>query len=202
MGIERSMRSVPPKDAGVAIPSRRAAHPLLAASLILTLAACSPERAPTARKADPAVGGPALDGTLRDEREEAHDLHEERNALGRIVTVPGDLLFAGGSATLTPEAGESLLTVANMIRAAGPGAVQVVGHGDTTADEGANQRLTAQRAQAVADWLGRQVGLERRRFVVLGRGAADPVAEDTRLNGLDDAEGRARNRRIEIAIPE
>jgi outer membrane protein OmpA-like peptidoglycan-associated protein len=78
----------------------------------------------------------------------------------------------------------------------------VVGHGDTTADEGANQRLTAQRAQAVADWLGRQVGLERRRFVVLGRGAADPVAEDTRLNGLDDAEGHARNRRIEIAIPE
>lgn len=71
--------------------------------------------------------------------------------------------------------------------------VEVSGHTDSVGSDEYNQRLSEQRAEAVANYLvGR--GLVRERFEVVGMGERYPVAD----NNSDD--GRARNRRVEIRV--
>lgn len=71
--------------------------------------------------------------------------------------------------------------------------VEVSGHTDSVGSDDYNQRLSEQRAEAVANYLvGR--GLVRERFEVVGMGERYPVAD----NNSDD--GRARNRRVEIRV--
>jgi outer membrane protein OmpA-like peptidoglycan-associated protein len=71
--------------------------------------------------------------------------------------------------------------------------VEVSGHTDSVGSDDYNQRLSEERAEAVANYLvGR--GLVRERFEVVGMGERYPVAD----NNSDD--GRARNRRVEIRV--
>jgi outer membrane protein OmpA-like peptidoglycan-associated protein len=41
----------------------------------------------------------------------------------------------------------------------------------------------------------------QRQFLVIGKGDADPVAPNSKPDGSDDPEGRARNRRVMVSIP-
>lgn len=71
--------------------------------------------------------------------------------------------------------------------------ILVVGH---TADVGmpeGQQRLSEERARAVVDELVNR-GMAPDRFIYEGRGAREPIGDN------DTAEGRARNRRVEITI--
>ncbi|MEZ4236576.1 MAG: OmpA family protein [Myxococcota bacterium] len=72
-----------------------------------------------------------------------------------------------------------------------PGRMRIEGHTDAQGDAEMNVALSQARAEAVRDQLVSR-GLEADRFDTVGRGAADPVADDA------TAEGRAQNRRIEI----
>jgi outer membrane protein OmpA-like peptidoglycan-associated protein len=69
--------------------------------------------------------------------------------------------------------------------------LEVSGYTDSEGSSSYNLRLSTSRAQAVVDYLALQ-GVDRARLSVVGRGEADPLAD----NGT--ADGRARNRRIEI----
>ena len=75
--------------------------------------------------------------------------------------------------------------------------VTLEGHADSTGDEERNLDLSTRRAEATRDALIR-AGVEpsrgKERFNIIGRGTADPVAED------DSADGRARNRRVVVTI--
>jgi OOP family OmpA-OmpF porin len=71
--------------------------------------------------------------------------------------------------------------------------IAVTGHTDASGDENWNRRLSLARAQAVADYIADR-GIDRRRLLVLGRGSAEPVAD----NGT--AQGRSQNRRIEFSL--
>ena len=73
--------------------------------------------------------------------------------------------------------------------------VQVVGFADTTGKSARNKALSDKRAQAVIQYLVTVHNLDLRRLIQpFGYGDAKPVADNS------TAEGRAKNRRVEIII--
>jgi hypothetical protein len=76
----------------------------------------------------------------------------------------------------------------------------VTGHTDGVGDPSDNQKLSEQRARAVAAQL-RSALAGSWRLSAAGKGETEPVVEETNVDGSDDAEGRARNRRVEITYP-
>lgn len=71
--------------------------------------------------------------------------------------------------------------------------VIVVGHTDSVGSDSYNQRLSLARADAVKRYLVGK-GMDHQRIRTEGRGESQPVADNA------TAEGRARNRRVEIQV--
>lgn len=71
---------------------------------------------------------------------------------------------------------------------------KIVGHTDRTGSAASNQRLSERRAGAVANYLFAQWPEIQQRGKVSGDGASQPVADN------NAAEGRAKNRRVEVEI--
>lgn len=118
-----------------------------------------------------------------------------------VLSLAADTLFEFDRADLDPDATANLQLVADAIRAGAPGGIEIHGYTDSKGGDAYNQALSARRAEAVAAWMRQQVGVRLRAFAVDGRGEADPVAPNSRPDGSDSPEGRARNRRVEIVIP-
>ena len=77
-----------------------------------------------------------------------------------------------------------------------PGAtVTIIGHTDSVGDDSANQPLSVNRASSTRSYLA-QRGVSSNRITIEGRGEREPIASN------DDANGRARNRRVEIYVAE
>jgi len=110
-----------------------------------------------------------------------------------IVTMPQDILFATDSAQLSGALTGDLATVARSLNEYPATTVQVIGHTDNTGEAAYNQRLSAQRANAVASVLVNN-GVNSGRIQSFGRGEDQPRA--TNLT----PEGRQQNRRVEIVI--
>ncbi len=112
---------------------------------------------------------------------------------GEVFTLSGDA-FASGRASLTPAAEVSTRALATYLQAGGGKTrIKVEGHTDNQGDPAANQALSQRRAQAVADAL-LAAGVSASRVQVEGLGQSRPLGD----NG--SAEGRARNRRVEIVV--
>ncbi|WP_239069762.1 OmpA family protein [Cellulomonas chitinilytica] len=107
------------------------------------------------------------------------------------VTLDANVLFASGSAELTPQASETLATVAADIAARGTGQVVVTGHTDSDGSDAFNQTLSEQRAQSVLAVL-QPISGTKVTFVGVGKGETEPVAP----NSTD--EGKQANRRVTI----
>lgn len=122
------------------------------------------------------------------------------SATTMIVDLPSDVLFAYDSAKLSPHADVALGRTAQIIAAGPPGAITITGYTDGKGEDAYNRELSEHRARAVADWLEAH-GVDAKRITTRGRGKADPVAPNTRLDGSDDPVGRAKNRRVEITVP-
>ncbi len=118
-----------------------------------------------------------------------------------IVELATDVLFAFDSAELTPDASEALARTAQMIKAGGPGEIVIVGHTDALGDTAYNQRLSLQRASAVAEWMSSTGGVDLSRLRPEGRGETEPVAPNAGPAGQDNPAGRAKNRRVVVTIP-
>jgi OOP family OmpA-OmpF porin len=71
--------------------------------------------------------------------------------------------------------------------------VTVEGHTDSVGEESYNERLSQRRAEAVRSYLVRK-GVAPERLVARGLGESSPIASN------DTAEGRARNRRVELEV--
>lgn len=114
------------------------------------------------------------------------------------VSVPGDILFAPGQATLTDASRRTLARVSQVLNNRYPrGVIRIVGHTDSDPIRrsrwGSNQELSVARAAAVRDYLATQ-GVSTARMVVSGMGADQPVAPNT------TAANKAKNRRVEIVV--
>jgi outer membrane protein OmpA-like peptidoglycan-associated protein len=121
-------------------------------------------------------------------------LETRRGARGLVVNL-GDVLFDLGQATLRPEARERLSRLSGVLLAyPGPYTLEFEGHTDSSGSDELNNRLSDARASAVRDYV---VGVGVRGDRVIGTrgfGKSNPVASN------DTADGRQRNRRVEIVI--
>jgi OmpA-OmpF porin, OOP family len=102
------------------------------------------------------------------------------------------VLFDFNKSTLQPASDAALQPAANLMTANKTLKLEVQGHTDNVGNDAYNQTLSEARAKAVVTWLT-QHGVAADRLTAKGYGRAKPVAD----NGSD--EGRARNRRVEIA---
>ena len=118
-----------------------------------------------------------------------------------VVALRTDVLFRFNSADLTATAKRVLAQLAgDMARRADPArSVAVTGHTDGKGTDAFNQTLSVRRAQAVRDELGGRLGARGFALQVAGKGEREPIARETTADGGDNPQGRARNRRVEVA---
>ena len=96
------------------------------------------------------------------------------------VDVASDVTFAVDSAELTAQADDALKGVAETIGGYSGGELTITGHTDDVADDAHNQKLSEDRAQAVADRLGKLTDLSAWTTTVAGKGETEPKsANDT-----------------------
>lgn len=114
------------------------------------------------------------------------------------VELAADVVFDFDSANLTADATSRVEDLASRIAdQAAAGTITITGYTDDVGDEAYNQTLSEQRAESVRAVLEPAVGRDDVSFEVAGRGEADPVAPN-QINGADNPDGRARNRRVTI----
>ena len=110
-----------------------------------------------------------------------------------LVNLPDGVTFSTGSYTISPGFRDLLDRVAGSLRQYPNSLIDVYGHTDTTGSATTNQRLSEQRAQAVANYLISQ-GVSSSRVRWMGFG-------ETRLKvSTGDNVNEPLNRRVEIKI--
>lgn len=150
-----------------------------------------------------AVPPPATTGVLRlkallkDEIERGV-VSVNENAQQSQVTFLGDFMFVPGKKTVNPKIMPVLYKVASEINKVS-GTVTVTGHTDNqpihTAEFPSNQVLSEKRAAEVATLLTNK-GVAESRLKIVGLGDSAPVEDN------HTAEGRAKNRRVDILVTE
>lgn len=109
------------------------------------------------------------------------------------VTMPQDILFSTGSASVRGDLQDDLRAVARNLLNYPDSRIEVVGHTDHDGTAAYNQDLSQRRAGAVASVLIGS-GVPTARVIAYGRGEDAPIATNY------TPEGRAANRRVEIII--
>ena len=121
------------------------------------------------------------------------DVSETDGGEAILVNLPDGVTFSTGSYTISPGFRDLLDRVAGSLRQYPNSLIDVYGHTDTTGSATTNQRLSEQRAQAVANYLISQ-GVSSSRVRWLGFG-------ETRLKvSTGDNVNEPLNRRVEIKI--
>ena len=111
------------------------------------------------------------------------------------INVPSDISFDVGRADIKANFATVLDGFAQGLVANPQSRVRIVGHTDSTGSDAINDPLSVNRATRTRDHLvARGVALSR--VDVSGMGSRQPIA------GNDSAEGRGRNRRVEIFMAE
>jgi OmpA-OmpF porin, OOP family len=105
------------------------------------------------------------------------------------------IAFETGKATFKPETAATLDELLNQMAVSGL-AIQISGHTDNVGEPASNLHLAKLRADAVRDWLQANAASEFPvgRIRVRAFGDTQPVADNR------TAEGRARNRRVDVAL--
>jgi outer membrane protein OmpA-like peptidoglycan-associated protein len=119
-------------------------------------------------------------------------LQTRDSARGLIVNM-SDVLFDTGSYTLKSGAREKLAKISGILLAHPGLNLQIEGHTDSVGADEFNQQLSERRADTVRDFLAEQ-GVPASSITARGFGKTQPVATN------DSAEGRQRNRRVELVV--
>ncbi len=147
-----------------------------------------------------AVGGTAgaLIGRYMDKQAEElqNDLKGakiERIGEGIKITFDSGILFDVNSAELKTASRENIASLANILNKYEDTNIIIEGHTDNTGRVQYNQELSERRANAVKNYAATQ-NVMINRVTTVGYGIDQPIADNTTV------EGRAQNRRVEIAI--
>lgn len=111
------------------------------------------------------------------------------------LDIPSDISFATGKADIQSNFAPILDRFADGLRNNPNTDVRIVGHTDSTGTDAINNPLSLHRAESTRNYLTSR-GVNGSRIQVEGRGSMQPVATN------DTAEGRGRNRRVEIFVGE
>ena len=123
---------------------------------------------------------------------------EQKN--GKVyVSMENKLLFGSGSWTVGTEGKKAVVEVAKVLAANPDIAVLIEGHTDNAAYKGSNEisdnwDLSTKRATAIVHILKENKGVDPKNLTAAGRSEFAPIA------GNDTAEGKSKNRRIEIIL--
>ncbi len=147
-----------------------------------------------------AVGGAAgayignyMDKQAEEIQRDLEGARVERIGEGIKITFDSGLLFDVDKAALKPVSEENLASLAVILNKYDDTEILLEGHTDATGSEEHNLNLSRSRSQSVANYLAGHQVMETR-FTIMGYGEAQPIA------GNESAEGRALNRRVEVAI--
>ena len=137
-------------------------------------AAAAPAAAPAPAAAAPAPAAPAP-------------------AVATKVTYAADAFFDFDKSVLKPEVKAKLDDLVSKVKGINLEVIIAVGHTDSVGSDAYNQKLSVRRSEAVKAYLVSK-GIEKNRVYTEGKGEKQPVADNK------TAEGRAKNRRVEIEV--
>jgi len=103
------------------------------------------------------------------------------------------IYFSFNSAVLVPESDRALKQIADMMAANPTWIITIEGHTDSIGGTVSNQLLSERRSAAVRDALVNRFGVAATRLTAVGYGDKAPIEPNRTI------EGRARNRRVELA---
>ena len=125
-------------------------------------------------------------------KRQLENLQLRQTESGVVVTL-GDVLFGSGETTLLDSAHASLVEVVDLLQTEPDKLIRIEGHTDSVGAAETNLALSEQRAMAVRDALV-GLGVDASRVTTIGLGEDFPIASN------DDADGRARNRRVDVIL--
>lgn len=144
-------------------------------------------------------GAATRDGNERETQKSSDETltEPERNLrdTGKMVLPP--INFRPNEAEIdSPSAAlrEQLALIQKYMRTAPNLRLKITGHTDRQGGAEHNRALSLRRAQAICKLLITEYGVSEKRLRAAGAGFSEPVADDT------TADGRRRNRRVEIEI--
>jgi outer membrane protein OmpA-like peptidoglycan-associated protein len=146
-----------------------------------------------------ALAGGSVGLYLDKQKKELEQIAEvKRTENGLLVQMKNDILFDVGSDGVKSEgvtdlSKMGLSKMGDILAKYSDDRVRIEGHTDSTGDAGFNQGLSERRAMAVKTVLLSR-GVQESQITVVGLGESKPIAD----NG--SADGRAKNRRVELHI--
>lgn len=156
----------------------------------------------TGRSLDVVGLGARVSGTAQALDKSLKDLGAKKTETGIQISLSGDVLFDFDRWEIKKEAEETLRRIAEAVRKLGKRRMIIEGHTDSKGSEAYNLKLSRKRAEAVKAWFLRQGRLKGVDIRTAGYGEARPVAPNTLSDGSDNPQGRSRNRRVEIRLPD
>lgn len=138
--------------------------------------------------------GPAIDNVAVIPLDRHQPVEITENAKEIQIKLGAEVLFDTGKFALKPAATEALEKVAALLKDHAGLPIVIEGHTDSVGKPGANQALSEKRADAVREWLIANGDISGDLITTKGYGQTQPVA------GNDTAEGRQKNRRVEIRL--
>jgi len=109
------------------------------------------------------------------------------------VTYAADAFFDFDKSVLKAEGKAKLDDLVSKVKGINLEVIIAVGHTDSVGSDAYNQKLSVRRSEAVKAYLVSK-GIEKNRVYTEGKGEKQPVADNK------TAEGRAKNRRVEIEV--
>lgn len=147
-----------------------------------------------------AVGGASgaaignyMDRQSRELEEDLEGAKIERIGEGIKITFDSGILFDVNSYQLKDASKESIAELSKILQKYEDTNIMFSGYTDNTGSEEYNQKLSEDRAKAVAEYAA-FVGVDAGRMTIIGYGESDPIADNS------TATGRTQNRRVEIGI--
>jgi chemotaxis protein MotB len=142
--------------------------------------------------------GKEIDELIQDELSELRDqVSVEASDNEVIIRLMGESTFDSGKAEIRPRLKPLLQKIAQVLQTS-KGNIIIAGHTDNVpivkGPYKTNLRLSTARASAVAEYFIDRAGIDPRRISTMGFGEYRPIKSN------DTAEGRKKNRRVEIIL--
>ena len=105
-----------------------------------------------------------------------------------------EILFDTNKSTIKSTSKTVLADLGNALQENPTIKIKITGHTDSDGKETDNQKLSAQRAESVKNYLNTNFGIEKARMLTEGKGESNPIASN------DSEEGKKQNRRVEFMV--